>query len=360
MRILFDGHQLGRHQTGNETYVRELLRGLASRQSIEVVAAVDRGVDLAGLTTGRIDREPLPRQPLLRLPALALASRRLRVDLLHSIYYLPPLARRPVLVSIHDVSYERFPQFFSRRELYKNRLVVAWAARHADVVLALTEHAKAELIDVYHIDADRIRVVPAGVGEAFLRSHAERGPGLREGGALQILAVGTVQPRKNLLRLVEALRQVARTREVKLRVIGPEGHAAASIRASLRDSAVAVETLGYVTEQALVQAYVDADVFVYPSIYEGFGIPVLEAMACGTPVVTSTGGALPEVAGQAALIVDPYDVEGLVAAIIQAADDQSLRERLSGLGRERAQRYSWSSAVDRLVDAYGYAMGGIA
>src|SRR5688572_15291959 len=170
MRVLFDAHHLGRNQTGNETYARELLRGLASRPSIDVVAAVDRGAALAEGVLGGARRLELPRSAVLRLPALGLASRRLRTDLVHSMYYLPPLARRPVVVSIHDVSFERHPEFFSRRELYKNRLAVGWAARHADLVLALTEHARAELMRVYAVDPDRIRVVPAGVGEIFLRA----------------------------------------------------------------------------------------------------------------------------------------------------------------------------------------------
>jgi glycosyltransferase involved in cell wall biosynthesis len=357
VRVLFDAHHLGRHQTGNETYARELLRGLASRASVEAIAAVDPGADLAGLDSGRLDRVELPRRAILRLPALGLASRRLKADLLHSMYYLPPMARRPVVVSIHDVSFERHPEFFSRRELYKNRLAVGWAARHADMVLGLTEHARAELVRVYDLDPGRIKVVPAGVGEAFLRAGASReidGGGDRP---LRVLAVGAIQPRKNLARLVQALRRVARTRAVVLRVIGPAGHTASRIRASLHDSAVTVEAVGYVDEDALVQEYRRADVFAYPSIYEGFGIPIIEAMACGTPVVTSTGGALPEVAGDAALLVDPHDVDALAAAIQRVGEDDVLRADLVGRGRERAQRFTWSSAVDRLVEAYRDALG---
>lgn len=356
MRVLFDAHQVGRRQTGNETYVRELLRGLAAHPSVEVIAAVDGGAATAVSDLGAYGRIELPRHALFRLPALGIASRRLKVDLVHSIYYLPPLARRPVVVSIHDVSYERFPQFFSRRELYKNRLAIAWAARHADVVLALTEHAKAELMAVYGLDSARVRVVPAGVGDAFLRAHPRRTAARAGKRPLQILAVGAIQPRKNLSRLVQALRQVAATRPVLLRIVGPEGHGAFRIRASLHDAAVTVETLGYLTEEALVQAYIEADVFVYPSIYEGFGIPILEAMACGTPVVTSTGGALPEVAGDAALLVDPYDVDALAAAIMRLADDPLLRDDLIKRGRERAHLFSWSAAVERLVAAYAYAL----
>lgn len=356
MRVLFDAHHIGRNQTGNETYARELLRGLASRPSIDVVAAVDRGAEVAGLDAGGARRLELPRPAVLRLPALGMASRRLRTDLVHSMYYLPPMARRPVAVSIHDVSFERHPEFFSRRELYKNRLAVGWAARHADVVLALTDHARGELVRVYGVDPARIRVVPAGVGEIFLRAGETPIEGGRDA-ALRVLAVGAIQPRKNLPRLVQALRQVAATRPVTLRIIGPAGHTASRIRADLHDSAVTVETVGYVTDETLVQEYLGADVFAYPSIYEGFGIPLIEAMACGTPVVASTGGSLPEVAGDAAVLVDPHDVDALAAAIVRVADDAGLRAELIRRGRDRARHFTWSAAVDRLVEAYAHALG---
>jgi glycosyltransferase involved in cell wall biosynthesis len=356
VRVLFDGHHLGRRQTGNESYTRGLLRGLLGRPSVELVVAVDRGADVGGLDVAPDAIEELPRAAPLRLPLLGLASRRRRADVVHSIYYVPPLARHPIVVSIHDVSFLHYPQFFSRRELVKNRIAIGWAARHADLVLALTDHAREELLRAYGLDPLRVRVVPAGVRETFLAAGTSRAASGHDDGPVRVLAVGAIQPRKNLIRLAAALRRVATSYPVSLRIIGPEGHAAARIRAELRESQVSVETVGWVTEDVLIHEYLEADVFAYPSIYEGFGIPVIEAMACGTPVVTSTGGSLPEVAGDAALLVDPYDVEGIAAAITQVAGDPALRDELAQRGRARAAQYSWATAVDRLIDAYTYAL----
>ena len=172
---------------------------------------------------------------------------------------------------------------------------------------------------------------------------------------VHILAVGTLQPRKNLLRLLDAVRIVGARKRIQLRVIGPPGHAAEEIRA--RMGGTDVELLGYVPEDQLLQEYRAADVFVYPSIYEGFGLPVVEAMASGTPVVTTTGGSLPEVAGDAALIVDPYDVDAIANAIARLIEDPSLRERLVERGLRRAAQYSWRSAADRLVSVYERVVG---
>jgi glycosyltransferase involved in cell wall biosynthesis len=212
------------------------------------------------------------------------------------------------------------------------------------------------MIELYGLDAERVAVVPGGVARIFL---ADPGPPPRRApdDRLRILAVGTLQPRKNLLRLLDAVALVAEHRPVLLRVVGPGGHQAGEIRARLGTRAD-VELVGYVTEEELASEYRAADVFAYPSIYEGFGLPVIEAMACGTPVMTSTGGSLPEVAGDAALIVDPYDVPGMAQAIERLADDAALRQTLRSSGRLRAAAFSWEAAAAKLVDVYERVAGG--
>jgi glycosyltransferase involved in cell wall biosynthesis len=173
---------------------------------------------------------------------------------------------------------------------------------------------------------------------------------------LRLLAVGNLQPRKNLIRLLSTVRRIATIRPVYLRVVGPDGYQAARIRAMLSQSAE-VDVVGYVAEDDLVDEYRRADIFVYPSIYEGFGLPVLEAMACGVPVVTTTGGALPEVAGDAALLVDPLDEVAMANAILSIADDLALRRSLQLKGLARARLFSWSDAASRLIDVYRSAIG---
>ena len=356
MRVLFDAHHIGTGQTGNETYARELLRALRDRGGVQVVAAVHRGTPVTGPLEPPTRVRTVPANGWLRLAALGMLARGEHADLVHSIYYRVPLAGRAQVVSIHDVSYERFPQFFSARELRKNRMLVRAAARKAEIVVTLSEHARSEMIELYDVSPNRIMVVPGGVSPVFLdagdRPRAERSPDE----PLRLLAVGTLQPRKNLLRLLDATTIVAQRRPVRLRVIGPPGHQAPEIRARLGGHSE-VELLGYVTDDQLIDEYFAADVFVYPSIYEGFGLPIVEAMACGTPVVTSTGGSLPEVAGDGAVVVDPFSVTEIANGIERIADDAALREQLRDRGRRRAATFTWEAAADQLVAAYERALG---
>lgn len=354
IRVLFDAHQIGRRQTGNETYVRESLRALRGRDDMSVVAAVDAGVPGQGPLAPPMSVRRVPRNGWLRLLALGIAARRDRVDLIHSIYYRPPYPGVPTVVAIHDISYERYPEFFGRLELFKNRLLIRDAARRATHVVTLSEHARREIVELYGVDPERITVVYGGVAPVFQAGDDRHREPLR-GRELRLLAVGTLQPRKNLLRLLEAVRAVAAIRPARLGVVGPDGFQADRIRAAAGDGAP-VDVLGYLSDEELAAEYRRADVFVYPSIYEGFGLPVVEAMASGTPTVTTTGGSLPEIAGDAALIVDPYDVAGLSAAILRLAEDDGLRSQLAERGRARAALFSWERAAEQLRHVYERAL----
>ena len=174
---------------------------------------------------------------------------------------------------------------------------------------------------------------------------------------VRVLALGTLQPRKNLTRLIAAVRTASSSRPIHLRVVGPDGYQAETIH-QLLDGTAEVEIAGYVTDDALVDEYGRADMLVYPSLYEGFGLPVVEAMACGLPVITSTGGSLPEIAGDAALIVDPLDERAIAEAILRLSGDDGLRCELSRKGRTRAQRFSWAESAERHIQVYREAADG--
>jgi glycosyltransferase involved in cell wall biosynthesis len=221
----------------------------------------------------------------------------------------------------------------------------------------VSETSRRDLIERYGLREDRVVAIPNGVAPRFT---AQAPPSMEPIGdrPLRVLAIGTLQPRKNLLRLLDAVRQVGTHRPVALRVVGPDGYQAGVIRDALGDAGgVQVEVAGYVADEDLPAEYRAADMLVYPSLYEGFGLPVVEAMACGLPVVTSTKGSLPEVAGDAALIVDPLDEAAIAEAISRLAADDELRRDLSARGRERARRYTWAAAAARLVDVYREVSG---
>jgi glycosyltransferase involved in cell wall biosynthesis len=274
----------------------------------------------------------------------------------NAISFAPVFAGAPLVLTVHDVSYEIHPEFFHRREVVRNRLLVREGARRARFVTTISETSRRALIDWYGLRPESVVAILCGVSEPFLHATAREVEPIGDR-PLRLLAVGNLQPRKNLPRLLEAVGTVARRRAVRLRVVGAGGFQAESIRAALESSAD-VEVLGYVSEAELVGEYDAADMLVYPSIYEGFGLPVVEAMARGLPVITSTGGALPEVAADAALLVDPFDTTALADAILRLADDAELRRLLVARGRLRAGAFTWTSAADALRDVYRQAIDG--
>jgi glycosyltransferase involved in cell wall biosynthesis len=343
-RVLFDAHQLGRRQTGNETYVRELLRGLRGRDDLELVAAVEAGLLPTDVLAPPVRLRRVPSNGIARLAAMALIARQERADVVHAVYFLPPATGRPTVLSVHDISFERFPEFFSRRALMRDRLFIRASARAASRVVTLSESSRRDLVELYELPEDQVLVIPCGVNPRFRPDESDAWAPYNADRPLRVLAVGTLQPRKNLVRLIDALAIVGRELRIQLRVVGPDGHQAAAIRQRLSTS-VDTEIVGWLDDDALAAEYRHADVFAYPSIYEGFGLPVVEAMACGTPVVTSTGGSLPEVAGDAAVVVDPYDVAALAAAIRRIADDGPGTAALRSRGLARAATFSWERSA---------------
>lgn len=350
-RILFDAHQLGRRQTGNETYVRELLRALRDRNDLDLTAAVEADQKPAGVLRPPLRLLRVPSNGVGRLAAMARMARRERPDVVHSIYFLPPGTRRPVVLTVHDISFERFPQFFSRRAVMRDRLLIRASVRAADRVVTVSEASRRDIIELYRVPEDRVIAIPNGVSPHFRPADAEAWTPFAGHRPLRVLAVGALQPRKNLPRLLEALASVSRDTLIHLRVVGPDGHQAAMIRERLSKS-VTTEIVGWLDEDALAREYRRADIFAYPSIYEGFGLPVIEAMASGTPVVTSTGGSLPEVAGDAALVVDPHDVAALAGAIRRIAEDQRLARSLRARGIARASAFTWDLSAERHAAVY--------
>ncbi len=260
-------------------------------------------------------------------------AREARVDVLHCPTFRGPLRPPacPLVVTVHDLAVLRHPETFNLWTRQYSRLCVSRVARAARLVIAVSEHTKRDVVELLGVTEERIRVVPNGVGEAF----SPEGPA--EDGDY-VLAVGTVEPRKNLARLSEATRRLG----VELRVVGAKGWGHVELGAGVR-------RLGRVSDDELARLYRGARCLAYPSLYEGFGIPILEAMASGTPVVTSRGGATEEVAGAAAILVDPRDTAAIAAGIDEAA---ARRAELVPAGLERAREFSWAVTARRTVEAY--------
>jgi glycosyltransferase involved in cell wall biosynthesis len=254
-------------------------------------------------------------------------------DVLHCPTYRGPVrAGTPLVVTVHDLAVFRRPEAFPPWTRTYSRAVVPRVVRAARIVTAVSEFTACELESVLQVPRERIRVVPNAAAPAFTED------GARESGDY-LLAVGTLEPRKNLARAIEAAQRLG----LELRVAGGPGWG--GVEASGRG----VSWVGFASDDELARLYRGARCVVYPSLYEGFGIPVLEAMACGAPVVTSRGGATEEVAGGAAVLVDPEDVASIAAGIENAI---GRREELRVAGLRRARDYSWEMSAQLLLQAY--------
>jgi glycosyltransferase involved in cell wall biosynthesis len=334
--VVVDADVLGRQRTGDETYVRNLLRelpGHAAAAGLEL-AAVTRRPDLVPAGVRAIELGA--RFQELRMAwSLPRTLRRLGASLVHTQYALPPALPCPAVVTIHDLSFERDATLMSRHDRIVFRLVVPRAARRAARVLTVSERSRRDIVQVYGVPPARVVVTPNGVDPAFHPGNGDTGE--------FALSVGAVQQRKNQLAALEA----ARVAGLPLVVAGPAKDRALADR--LREGGARLE--GYVTEERLAELYRHAACLLQTSRYEGFGLPVLEAMASGTPVVTVPDDALLEVAGEAAVVVDEAHLaDGIRRALAE-------RERLARAGLERARAFSWTETARRTVEVYQQVLG---
>jgi glycosyltransferase involved in cell wall biosynthesis len=308
-------------------------------------------------------RSTLPHTPLIRIPiSLSAELRKRPVDVLHVQFTAPPFCPCPVVVSIHDLSFEHLPETFKRRSRTQLRLTVRHSARRATRILSLSEHTRRDIIETYRIDAEKVSAIPLAAAEHF-------GP-VNDNRELQrvrhnygiagdyILCVGSIQPRKNLARLIRAyalLRGNSSADKLpKLVLVGKCAWLYDETLRTLEKAGVkdTVVVTGYVPENDLPALYSGALCFVYPSYFEGFGLPPLEAMKCGAPVIVGDRTSLPEVVGDAALSVDPFNIEAIAAAITRLVNNSTLRHELSVRGQERARMFSWQHTARETLKVY--------
>lgn len=356
---------VGEQEGGNETYIVNLLNALASFGGDEnywVATAHPRDLADKVHLGGKMQPFEVSNNPVVRLLYdLPLAAKRLHADLLHVTYMPPPLPLRLVLVStVHDVIHARHPEWFSRRDRIVLHAGVRDSTRRADAVLTVSEHARSEIISLYRANPAKVHVVYNAGNETL----SALNQGRRTFQARKILgaeypyllAVGSLNPRKNIKRLIEAFAHLKKNAAIphKLLLVGKAhwGHTELHTVAVTSEVERDVMFTGYVDDAQLVDLYQGADVFIYPSLFEGFGIPVLEAMTCGTPVVTSNTSSIPEVAGDAALLINPEKSESISKAILNILQDRDLASTLRSKGFERAKQFSWSSSAKQIRKIY--------
>ncbi len=363
MRFAVDAHAIGRHLTGNEVYVRSLLNAFAVLdQDCEFVAYLSDGSARASVPSC-VKTRTVAANPFLRLGFdLARKVREDRPDLLHVQYTAPVNCSVPVVVSVHDVSFLEHPEYFTRDRAWQLQWTVRRTVRQAARILTGSEFSRNAILKVYgDLDEDKVVVVPNAAASEFRPISRESATAtVRERFGIAapfVLSVGDLQPRKNQIGLIKAFaRLVAAYPQLKhnLVLVGKETWFADRVREAARDSGVAerIQFFGFVSDSDLLQFYNACDVFVFPSFYEGFGLPAIEAMACGRAVTCSNTSAIPEVVDGAAILFDPYSTEEMVRAIADLLLDPELRARMERLGLQRAAHFSWQKTAERTLDVF--------
>jgi glycosyltransferase involved in cell wall biosynthesis len=358
---------------GVSGYIRQLLAHLpAAAPDLRLTAFTpDVELDLpAGLDVRRSARWDT-RRPLRRIlweqAALPLLARQTQLDLLHgAVNVVPALAACPSVVTVHDLSFMRYPQAFPPVQRAYLQSQVRRSTRAARQVIAVSQATKQDVVELFGVAPERIDVVHNGVDASFCPAPAGQVEAFRRRQGLPeryILHVGTLEPRKNLVRLVQAFAQVRANDPgqppAKLVLAGGKGWDYGAIFAEVDRLGLAQDVIfpGYVADEELAWWYRAAAVFAYPSLMEGFGLPVLEAMACGAPTVTSNLSSLPEVAGDAALLVDPTSMDALADALLRLMADAGLANDLRARGQAQAARFPWSRTAQQTAAVYRRALG---
>ena len=340
--VVVDADVLGRQRTGDETYIRQLLVGLSELDAGLEIHALTRD---AALVPEGITPEVLPvRRYAARLAwHLPRRLRSLSPGVAHFQYVIPPTYGGLSVLTVHDISYDVRPELEDRAAGFVLRRLVPWSLNRAARILTGSEWTKADLVRRYRLDPARVVVTPYGVDDAF----SPHGP--RPERAPYLLFVGALRSRKDPVTALEALARLPS--EMRLVMIGPPRGETERVRATISrlDLEHRVDVLGHVSQAELTAYYRGAQCFVLPSLYEGFGLPVVEAMASGTPVVTTAVSAIPEVAEGAAILVPAKDPDALADGVLRAIGE---RDCLVAAGLERAKRYSWSEMCRRTLEVY--------
>lgn len=369
MRICIDISPAVHHRAGLGRYAQELAAALLDADSEnEYVAFYHRAVD------AQVD-PPLDRLPQLttnlatkpwRMSALlahltGFSQDRLfpGIDLFHATdHLLPRLSQVKTIFTLHDLIFRFYPEMHKPLNRWFLTLMMPRFLRVADAVIAVSECTKRDAVRFYGLDEGKIHVVHEGVNPRFRPAAPEALSEVRRTYGLPerfILSLGTIEPRKNLTSLLKAYGALRETgSDFKLVIAGKKGWLYEGFFRKLRELGLEDEVIfpGFVPDGDLPALYSAADLFVFPSLYEGFGLPVLEAMACGVPVITSNTSSLPEVAGDAAILIDPNSVDALVGAMRTVLKSEQLRRDLQAKGQMQAAEFSWDTAARETVAVY--------
>jgi glycosyltransferase involved in cell wall biosynthesis len=348
---------------GVGTYVQNLAAGISRSNSSHSYTLLVSSEDESRIQPPKgwhVHATSLRKYSLGEMAFLGRESRQAGADLLHVPHYTLPLGlRRRSVVTIHDLVHVAFPQYFTRAQRTYAHAVLRHAVKAAGAVITGSHRAKADIVDLFRIDERRIHVIYHGI-QSYFRKIDDRATlqEFRDRFDLHrpfILYVGSIKPHKNIPALLKAFEKLFVTqKDLDLVFVGEWLYENKELSALVDGLGIRtrVRDLGRLPTEALVCAYNSAELLVLPSLYEGFGFTAVEAMACGTPAVVSNRGSLPEVVGDAALIVDPSKPGALESGLLSVLTDRALRKSLIANGRENIKRFSWDATAKETIKVY--------
>jgi glycosyltransferase involved in cell wall biosynthesis len=362
MRVGIFVTMAGRLAAGPETYEVSLVRALAE---IEPLREIDVFcLSEAARASFRLDRPNVklhvlrPASRWISMPVgLPFALQRSGCDFLHATLTAPPFLPKPLMFTVHDLTMLRNPEFYDRLIRMRLAETIRPAIKKARMLVCISSSVQRELQEEFRVSDDRVTVVHHGVSPAFRPVAEARGVVKIKLGIDRpyLLFVGQMKLRKNIVRILEAFARVREMgHDVALVLAGRRGHTSEGMNEVIARQQLAPHLieLGHVEDALLPALYSAAEAFVFPSLHEGFGLPVLESMACGTPVLTSNTSALPEIAGDAALLVDPTSVDEIADGLSRLLTDTCLRSKLITAGKVRSSHFTWESAAEQTMRAY--------
>jgi glycosyltransferase involved in cell wall biosynthesis len=368
MRFAVDAHAIGRHLTGNEVYIRGLLGGFAEidRRSEFIAYLSELGAER--WIPERFQVRHVSANPYTRLGwELSRLIRADAPDLIHVQYTAPLLAGIPIVVTVHDVSFIEHPEYFTAPRRTQLRLTVGRTVKRAARILTVSEFSRDAILRAYDVAPEKVRVIPNAANPEYRvigRERAQKAAGdqLRFEAPF-ILSVGDLQPRKNQIGLIAAFSKLL-TEYPQLKhhlvLTGKETWFTPKVIEAARSCGFAsrIHFTGFVSDQDLLELYNACDCFAFPSFYEGFGLPILEAMACGRAVACSNTSSMPEVADGAGLLFDPHQTAEITRALKDILLDSELRGRMERLGLQRAAAFSWKKSARATLDVYKEVVNG--
>lgn len=364
-KIGIDAHSIGLQQGGNERYAEGLLKGISEVETKDFTFTVffNNRTQIPGFLKENpsFEFETVSTSSLKRfLFELPLKVKKTKVDILHTQYHIPLFTNVPSIITFHDVSYLTHPEFFPYFEKIKMSFFMPYSVKKAKKIISVSEFSKKEIKRIYGIPENRICSIYNGISDEFkIISENDIQKTLKKYKIFTpyILTVSNIQPRKNLKGLVKSFFRILKENKnfpCNLVIVGKKLWLYDEIFSEIRNSEFKEKVIftDYIDNSDLIGLYNGAKMFVYVSFYEGFGFPVLEAMACGCPVITSNVSSLPEIVGNAAIMVNPSNIDEISQAMITLYYDNSLQKRLKEKGYLQAKKFSWKECAQKTLEVY--------